>query len=218
MGLTNITELLNELGILSEWSVYSTSPINGLIGLKYIDKKCFTLCYPPKLLAISDHSIIPKLKNSLKIIHMEHYEMHPYGIHFKGKINGQESIIYFDTGKSHSAINQTQVPSDRIVSDKSGTFYNGLFKIEIGGGSFTIYYPRVKNTNRNVESDLPVGIEIGSEYLTELLKIYQIDKIIALGRKPESKIKDFGYDYVYVRHPANGGKNKFVSGIKAELK
>jgi len=39
-----------------------------------------------------------------------------------------------------------------------------------------------------------------------------------LGRKPESKIQDFGYDFVYVRHPANGGKNKFVSGIKAELK
>ncbi len=61
-------------------------------------------------------------------------------------------------------------------------------------------------------------LEIGARYLTEILEIYPIDKIIALGRKPESKIRDLGYDYVYVRHPANGGKNKFVNGLKAALK
>ena len=61
-------------------------------------------------------------------------------------------------------------------------------------------------------------MEIGAELLNELLKIYKIDKIIALGRKAESKIQNSEYNYVYVRHPANGGKNKFISGIKNELK
>ena len=80
------------------------------------------------------------------------------------------------------------------------------------------FHPHTKTDKRANRTPNKAELEIGTEYLTELLKIYQIDKIIALGRKPESKIKDFGYDYVYVRHPANGGKNKFVSGIKAELK
>ena len=51
-----------------------------------------------------------------------------------------------------------------------------------------------------------------------LLKIFNIDNIIALGRKPESKLKGFGYHYGYIRHPANGGKNKFVNGLKEVLK
>ena len=80
------------------------------------------------------------------------------------------------------------------------------------------FHPHTTTDKRANRTPNKAELEIGTKYLTELLDIYQIDKIIALGRKPESKIKDLGYDYIYVRHPANGGKNKFVSGIKAELK
>jgi antitoxin component YwqK of YwqJK toxin-antitoxin module len=161
---------VNETGTLSDWTIYSTNPFNGLIGLKYLDNKCFTLSYPQKILAISNHSIVPELKNGKRdLIHLEYYKMHPYGVHFKGKVNDREAIIYFDTGKSHSAINQNLVPSDRIVSDKSGAFYNDTVDIEIGGRSFSVYYPRVKNTNRNIDSNLPVGIEIGSDILKYFL-------------------------------------------------
>ena len=61
-------------------------------------------------------------------------------------------------------------------------------------------------------------LELGKVYLNLLLKIFNIDNIIALGRKPESKLKGFGYHYGYIRHPANGGKNKFVNGLKEVLK
>ena len=80
------------------------------------------------------------------------------------------------------------------------------------------FHPHPKNNKRANRTPNKLELEIGKKHLTELLKIFQIDKIIALGRKPESKIKDSEYDCVYVRHPANRGKNKFVSGIKAELK
>jgi len=59
---------------------------------------------------------------------------------------------------------------------------------------------------------------LGKEYLQQLLNIFDIKKIIALGRKPESQISDLGLDFVYVRHPANGGKNKFIDGLKTEMK
>ena len=161
---------VGEVGTLSDWNVYSTNPFNGLIGLKYLDDKCFTLSYPKKTLAISNHSIVSELSCSKRdVIQMESYKMHPFGVHFKGRVNGQDAIIYFDTGKSHSAINQNLVPSDKIVSDKSGVFYNGTVEIEIGSRNFSIYYPRVKNTNRNIESNLPVGIEIGSDILKYFL-------------------------------------------------
>jgi hypothetical protein len=39
-----------------------------------------------------------------------------------------------------------------------------------------IYYPRVKNTGRDIESALPVGIEIGSDILQYFL--LTIDRIL----------------------------------------
>ncbi len=80
------------------------------------------------------------------------------------------------------------------------------------------FHPHTTTDKRANRTPNKAELEIGTRYLIELLDIYPIDKIIALGRKPESKIKDLGYNHVYVRHPANGGKNKFVSGIKVELK
>lgn len=161
---------VGEIGTLSDWKIFSTNPFNGLIGLKYLYNKCFTLSYPQKILAVSNHSIVPELKNGqIDTIHLDNYKMHPFGVHFKGRVNDQTAIIYFDTGKSHSAISQNLVPSDKIVYDKSGAFYNGTVEVEIGGRSFSIYYPRVKNTNRNIESILPVGIEIGSDILKYFL-------------------------------------------------
>lgn len=79
------------------------------------------------------------------------------------------------------------------------------------------FHPHTKTDKRTNRTPNKEELAIGVEFLIELLKIYEIDKIIALGRKSESKIKDFGYEYVYLRHPANAGKNKFVSGIKNEL-
>lgn len=73
----------------------------------------------------------------------------------------------------------------------------------------------LKRANRTPNTD---ELHIGGKYVDELLSIFNIDKIIALGRKPESKIKDLGYDCIYVRHPANGGKNKFIQGIHSALK
>ncbi len=80
------------------------------------------------------------------------------------------------------------------------------------------FHPHTKIDKRVNRTPKKAELEIGTVYLSELLKIYQIDKIIALGRKPESVIRDLGYDFAYVRHPANGGKNKFIEGIKAELR
>ena len=60
-------------------------------------------------------------------------------------------------------------------------------------------------------------LALGKEYLKQLLRFFDIKKIIALGRKPESQISDLGLNFAYVRHPANGGKSKFVDGLKTEM-
>jgi len=61
-------------------------------------------------------------------------------------------------------------------------------------------------------------LELGKKYLKQLLEFFDIKKVIALGRKPESQISDLDLNFVYVRHPANGGKIKFINGLKTEMK
>ena len=61
-------------------------------------------------------------------------------------------------------------------------------------------------------------LELGKEFLKKLLQIFNIEIIAAVGRKPESKLKELNVRYQYVRHPANGGKNKFIEGISGIMK
>jgi uracil-DNA glycosylase len=61
-------------------------------------------------------------------------------------------------------------------------------------------------------------LEEGKEFLIDLLQIFEIQKIIALGRKPESQLTEIGIPFSYIRHPANGGKNQFLLGLNSEMK
>ncbi len=70
------------------------------------------------------------------------------------------------------------------------------------------------NTNRTPNKK---ELEYGKQLVIKLLQLFNIELIIAIGRKPESQISDLGIEYKYVRHPANGGKSKFVQGISEIL-
>jgi len=52
-----------------------------------------------------------------------------------------------------------------------------------------------------------------TKQVIKLLQIFEIETIGAVGRKAESKLKDIGIRYQYIRHPSNGGKKKFIEGI-----
>lgn len=60
-------------------------------------------------------------------------------------------------------------------------------------------------------------LEEGKGFLKELLQIFDIQKIIALGRKPESQLSEIEIPSAYVRHPANGGKSQFIEGLINEM-
>ena len=60
-------------------------------------------------------------------------------------------------------------------------------------------------------------LEEGRLFLELLLEIFEIKKIIALGRKSESQLEKIGLPFAYIRHPSNGGKEEFITGLNAEL-
>ncbi|MBI9032618.1 hypothetical protein JEZ13_11540 [bacterium] len=152
----------NEGGTLMDWSISSTSPINGLIGLKYLQNQLFTLDYENKLLAITNRDFTFASSEKIELLS---FPYHPYGIHFLGKVNGKEVIIYLDTGKSHSEINSNLVAQEDIVSDKSGSFYPELIEVEIGSKSFSLEYARVNKLKRKIDSEYPIGMYIASDIL-----------------------------------------------------
>ncbi len=61
-------------------------------------------------------------------------------------------------------------------------------------------------------------LEAGFPSLRTFLDLFPGRKIIAVGRKCEQVLDEFGSSYIPVRHPANGGAPKFRSQLRAIMK
>ena len=79
------------------------------------------------------------------------------------------------------------------------------------------FHPHLLNDIKTNRTPTKTELEEGKSFLNDLLEIYDIKKIIALGRKPESQLEKIGLPFSYVRHPSNGGKNDFIKGLYTEL-
>ena len=78
-------------------------------------------------------------------------------------------------------------------------------------------FPFHPNGAGNPESNRPpidAELAIGEKYLKELIEIFRIEKFLAVGRKAESTLLKMNIVAPYVRHPANGGANKFRTGLE----
>jgi uracil-DNA glycosylase len=54
---------------------------------------------------------------------------------------------------------------------------------------------------------------IGERPLLEMIEMFGIRKVVAVGGKAEQTLIKLGICCQRVRHPAQGGKNEFVEGI-----
>ena len=57
-------------------------------------------------------------------------------------------------------------------------------------------------------------LEAGFDSLKAFLELFPNQQIIAVGRKCEQVLDEFGTDYIPVRHPANGGAPKFRKQLR----
>jgi hypothetical protein len=74
------------------------------------------------------------------------------------------------------------------------------------------FHPHKENNLKSNRTPNIEELEFGATILRKLLYIFEIENIIAVGRKAEEHIQELKINYHYVRHPANGGKNKFIAG------
>ena len=79
------------------------------------------------------------------------------------------------------------------------------------------FHPHSTGNPRTNRTPSDLELRAGKEFLLMLLDLFKIKKVIALGRKAESQIFDIGIEFRYLRHPANGGKDKFIAGLRTEM-
>ncbi len=60
-------------------------------------------------------------------------------------------------------------------------------------------------------------IELALPFLMRLLEYWRFEKVIAVGNVAHETMIGQGIDCWKIRHPAHGGKNEFVAGLKAQI-
>ena len=78
-------------------------------------------------------------------------------------------------------------------------------------------FPLHPHKEGNLESNRPPRIEeveLGLEFLREVMSLFEIKRIITVGRVAETMMKKNGYAVYPVRHPSHGGARKFAEGLK----
>jgi uracil-DNA glycosylase len=54
---------------------------------------------------------------------------------------------------------------------------------------------------------------LGAPFLEWLLRLFPIERVVAVGNLAERSLTRLGIEHVKVRHPSQGGKRKFVEGL-----
>jgi hypothetical protein len=110
---------------------------------------------------------------------------------------------------------------EHLESEISATIvWNELSNLTIKPLIWNIFpfHPHLEDDTNTNRTPTMAELEEGKSYLEDILNMFNIKKIIALGRKPESQLQKLGWAFAYIRHPANGGKREFVTGLHTELR
>lgn len=79
------------------------------------------------------------------------------------------------------------------------------------------FHPRKAGEARSNRAPRRSEKLIGQRYLQSILEAYQPEIAIAVGNVAEEALSRLQFPYQKVRHPAQGGKNEFVAGLRRLL-
>lgn len=109
---------------------------------------------------------------------------------------------------------------ERIQSEQSGTILWGtlaaLGVVPLVWNAFPFHPHKAGQTLSN-RSPRRTEVVKGAVFLRELLNIFKPETIIAVGNVAHGSLKSLGYSCPKIRHPAQGGKNDFVAGLRAQI-
>lgn len=56
-------------------------------------------------------------------------------------------------------------------------------------------------------------LRIGAPFLDRLRRLFPIERVVAVGRLAEKSLTELGIGHLAVRHPSQGGKQRFLAGL-----
>ncbi len=75
------------------------------------------------------------------------------------------------------------------------------------------YHPHRSKNELSNRAPKPEEIKIGKQFITRLISIYGIQKVVAVGRVAEKTLKELGVEAIAIRHPSHGGATLFAQGL-----
>jgi len=75
------------------------------------------------------------------------------------------------------------------------------------------YHPHKPGNELTNRAPKPEEIRIGRQFITRLMDIYGIERVVAVGRVAEGTLKELGIEAPAVRHPSHGGATLFAQGL-----
>jgi hypothetical protein len=76
------------------------------------------------------------------------------------------------------------------------------------------FHPHKKGNGESNRTPLKKELILGEKPLLKMIEMYNIETVVAVGNKAEENLSNLNICCKKVRHPAQGGKNEFVKGIK----
>ena len=80
------------------------------------------------------------------------------------------------------------------------------------------FHPHLEGNPESNRTPIKIELKIGERPLLQIIEMFNIKRVIAVGNKAEQTLTKLGIDCHRVRHPAQGGKNEFVKGIRQFIK
>ena len=127
-------------------------------------------------------------------------------------MNNKEGLNLF--GKENGY--QLAVEQEKLMKEATATIiWETLIQHDMMVLSWNAFpfHPYKKGNIFSNRTPLKKELLIGEKHLLQLLELFHINKVVAMGNKAAESLSRLGIQHEKVRHPAQGGKNEFIRGM-----
>jgi uracil-DNA glycosylase len=106
--------------------------------------------------------------------------------------------------------------SSRVSTEASATMVWGTIRnidpLPLLWNAFP-FHPFLAGNPLSNRMPTPAELEIGAPFVRRLIRVFDIERVAAIGNQASLTLTRLGVAHEKVRHPSQGGKNKFVAGM-----
>jgi uracil-DNA glycosylase len=128
-------------------------------------------------------------------------------------MNNMKGMNLFGKGAGYRLVAE----KEKLLKEATATIiWETLIKYDIISLAWNAFpfHPHKPGNGESNRAPLKGELLIGEKPLLKIIEAFKIKKVVAVGRKAEESLGKLNINCSKVRHPAQGGKNEFVEGIR----